>query len=172
MLFKRTNHGLVLTEAGENFFSDCNYIVEFAQRSIEKALEIDRKENQHIIRVGTSPLTPAKFILDLWNQLNSILPNLKIEIIPFVNSPINSHEILKNLGRQIDLVAGIYDDKFKDERGFQTVKLEDKMINFAVSINNPLSNKKNIEINDLKTTGVMLIKKGWNKYLDTLIDLC
>ena len=169
-LFRRTNHGLKLTEAGESVLNDARYLVDYASRAEEKAREIDRKENKASIRIGTSLMTPARFILDIWTDIQNIAPNLKVELIPFENTPENAREILKNLGAQIDVVAGIYDDEFKKERGFQTICLENKRISFAVPLTSPLANKDCIAPSDLKDSGVMVIKRGWNKYIDELRD--
>lgn len=171
-LFRRTNHGLILTEAGESVLSDAKYLADYAARAEEKAREIDRKENQHSIRIGTSLMTPAKFILDIWTEIQDIAPNLKVELIPFENTPENAREILSNLGMQIDVVAGIYDEDFKVERGFRTVHLEDKKVSFAVPLTSPLAAKRSISPEDLKGSGVMFIKKGWNRYIDELRDAC
>ena len=171
-LFRRTNHGLTLTEAGESVLSDAKYLSEYATRAEEKAREIDRKENHQSIRIGTSLMTPAKFILDIWAEIQNIAPNLKVELIPFENTPENAREILSNLGMQIDVVAGIYDEDFKVERGFRTVRLEDKKVSFAVPLTSPLATKRSIFPADLKKSGVMFIKKGWNKYIDKLRVAC
>lgn len=167
-LFKRTNHGLILTDAGISILNDAKYLVDYATRAEEKAREIDKKENQYSIRIGTSLMTPAKFILDIWKEIQDIAPNMKIELVPFENTPENAREILMNLGMQIDIVAGIYDENFKEERGFQTVPLEDKKISFAVPLTSPLASENIITLDELKQTGVMFIKKGWNKYIDEL----
>mgnify|MGYP002515561873 CR=1 FL=1 len=171
-LFKRTNHGLQLTDAGQSVLSDAKYLVEYSTRAIEKAREIERKENQRSIRIGTSLMTPAKFILDIWTEIQDIAPNLKVELIPFENTPENAREILSNLGMQIDVVAGIYDEDFKEERGFQTILLEEKKVSFAVPLTSPLAFKRSISPEDLKQTGAMFIKKGWNKYIDKLRASC
>ena len=168
-LFKRTNHGLILTDAGTSILNDAKYLVDYATRAEEKAREIDKKENQYSIRIGTSLMTPAKFILDIWKEIQDIAPNMKIELVPFENTPENAREILMNLGMQIDIVAGIYDENFKEERGFQTVHLEDKKISFAVPLTSPLASKNIITLDELKQTGVMFIKKGWNKYIKMLV---
>lgn len=167
-LFRRTNQGLNLTEAGASVLNDAKYLADYASRAEEKAREIDRKENQRSIRIGTSLMTPAKFILDIWTEIQNIAPNLKVELIPFENTPENAREILSNLGLQIDVVAGIYDENFKRERGFQTIRLEDKKISFAVPLTSPLAAKRSVSPEDLKQTGAMFIKRGWNEYIDEL----
>lgn len=171
-LFCRTNHGLTLTEAGESVLSDAKYLADYAARAEEKAREIGRKENQRSIRIGTSLTTPAKFILDIWTEIQSVAPNLNVELIPFENTPENAREILSNLGMQIDVVAGIYDEGFKTERGFQTVHLEDKKVSFAVPLTSPLASKRSVSPEDLRESGAMFIRKGWNKYIDELRESC
>lgn len=104
-LFERTNHGLNLTYAGKSILNDAKYLVDYVARAEEKARDINEKQKEHPIRIGTSLMTPAKFILDIWNEIQELAPNLKVELIPFENTPENAKEILSNLGAQIDVVA-------------------------------------------------------------------
>ena len=167
-LFDRTNHGLQLTEAGKSFLQDAKYIIDYSDRAIEKAREIDNKDKVQSIRIGTSIMTPAKFLLDVWAEIQKFNPYLKIELIPFENTPINSVEILKNLGKHIDIVAGLYDDNFLKERCCQAAHLYDKQLLFAIPVTNPLCSKHKIELADLKGQKVLLIRKNWNEYIDEL----
>ena len=167
-LFERTNHGLKLTEAGKSFLQDAKYIVDYSDRAIEKAKEIDNKDKQQSIRIGTSIMTPAKFLLDVWAEIQKFNPYLKIELIPFENTPINSVEILKNLGKHIDIVAGLYDDNFLEERGCKAAHLYDKKLLFAIPVTHPLCGKEKITLSDLKSRKAFLIRKNWNEYIDEL----
>lgn len=171
-LFERTNHGLNLTDAGKSILNDAKYLVDYVARAEEKARDINEKQNEHPIRIGTSLMTPAKFILDIWNEIQELAPNLKVELIPFENTPENAKEILSNLGGQIDVVAGIYDSVFARERGFQTILLEEKEISFAIPISSHLASKQSLSLDDLKEIDVMFIKKGWNCYVDELRKMC
>lgn len=167
-LFDRTNHGLKLTEAGKSFFQDAKYIIDYSNRAIEKAKDIDNKDKQQSIRIGTSIMTPAKFLLDIWSEIQKFNPYLKIELIPFENTPINSVEILRNLGKHIDIVAGLYDDGFLEERRCKAAHLYDKKLLFAIPVTHPLCGKTKIELSDLKGRKVLLIRKNWNEYIDKL----
>lgn len=167
-LFERTNHGLLLTAAGKSFLQDAKYIMDYSARAIEKIRDIDAKENHMSIRIGTSVMTPAKFVLDIWAAIQHAAPNLKIEMIPFVNTPENARGILRSLGEQIDIVAGIYDDNLVKDNNFQTMPMEAKQILLAVPLTNSLAQKENISICDLKNSSVMFITKGWNTYIDEM----
>lgn len=167
-LFDRSNHGLQLTDAGKSFFQDAKYIIDYSNQAIEKAKDIDNKDRQQSIRIGTSIMTPAKFLLDIWSEIQKFNPYLKIELIPFENTPINSVEILRNLGKHIDIVAGLYDDGFLEDRRCKAAHLYDKKLLFAIPVTHPLCGKTKIELSDLKGRKVLLIHKNWNEYIDKL----
>ena len=169
-LFDRTNHGLYLTGAGEAFLSDARYLLEYLSRARERVREIYENENRKSIRIGTSVMTPANFILDVWSEIQSRMPALKIELVPFDNNPVNSVEILRNLGQHIDVVAGLYDDRFLKERRCLAAHLYDKKIILAVPVAHALSAETIIASDKLKNSKVLFIRRGWNRYIDDLRD--
>lgn len=169
-LFDRTNQGLRITKAGESFLQDARYILEYLSRAAEKAREIEGGENRKSIRIGTSVMTPAKFILDIWSEVQSRMPTLKIELIPFENNPVNAVEILKNLGQHIDVVGGLYDDNFLKERGCLAAHMYDKKILLAVPVTHALSAETLITPEKLKGRKVLFIRRGWNRFIDDLRD--
>ena len=65
------------------------------------------QEDENIIRIGSSPMTPAQLLMDLWSRVQALHPDIKFQIVPFENTPENA-EIL-NLGKNIDIVGGIFD---------------------------------------------------------------
>ncbi len=156
-LFERTNHGLRITRAGESFLQDARYILEYIERAAQKAMEIEEGEKHRSIRIGTSVMTPAKFILDVWSQIQSRMPTLKIELIPFDNNPVNSVEILKNLGQHIDVVGGLYDENFLKERRCLAAHMYDKKILLAVPVTHALSAEALITPEKLKNRKVLFI---------------
>ena len=170
MLFDRTNHGLRITKAGESFLQDARYLLEYIERAMRNAREIEEGENRKSIRIGTSVMTPAKFILDIWSEVQRRMPMLKIELIPFDNNPVNSVEILKNLGQHIDVVGGLYDDNFLKKRGCLAAHMYDKKIMLAVPVAHALSAETLITPDNLKNRKVLFIRRGWNVYIDKLRD--
>ena len=57
-LFIRTHRGLALTEAGKSLYKDAKYIIQYCKESVERAKKA-MQEKDNIIRIGTSPMTPA-----------------------------------------------------------------------------------------------------------------
>ena len=68
------------------------------------------QKTANVIRIGTSPMTPAQVLVDLWPKLQEDCPGIKFQLVPFDNTPENAREILANLGQNIDVVAGIFDE--------------------------------------------------------------
>lgn len=167
-LFMRTNHGLTLTEAGESFLQDSKYILKYSARAVEKAKNIDADNRNSPIRIGTSIMTPAKFLLDIWSQIQEMDSSLKIELIPFDNTPENAREILSNLGKHIDMVAGIYDKPLIEYSGCQVAHLDDKRIALAFPLTHPFAQKERITANDIRGQSVMLVRASWGEYVDGL----
>ena len=108
-LFIRTHRGLILTEAGKSLEQDAKYIIQYCKDSVTRARNA-MQESVDVIRIGTSPMTPAQVLVDLWPKLQEYCPNTKFQLIPFDNTPENAREILGNLGQNIDVVAGIFDE--------------------------------------------------------------
>lgn len=169
-LFVRTNHGLELTEAGKSLVIDAKFVSEYSARAIDKAKSIGDKESSKSIRIGTSIMTPVRFLLDIWTQIQSYIPQIKIELIPFENTPENAREILRHLGQHIDLVAGIYNDKLSTDNGFAVKHICNKKIHIAVPLTSHLASKEVLNADDLIESGLLLINQGWNEYIDSIRD--
>ena len=74
------------------------------------------QEDSNIIRIGSSPITPAQLLMDLWSRVQALHPNFIFHIVPFEIFSENAREILANLGKNIDIVGGIFDDTMLDVR--------------------------------------------------------
>ena len=90
--------------------------------------------------------------------------------LPFENTPENSVNILRNLGWKIDLVAGLFDEAFLKERRCAGLELAKAPIRCAMSIYHPLAQKSRLSVQNLYGENFMLIRRGWNRYLDVLRD--
>lgn len=166
-LFSRSNKGVTLTKAGESFYRDTKYILQYMDDSVKRAQQAMHQE-ESVIRIGTSPMTPAQVLLDLWPSLHEELSGLSFQLVPFDNTPENAKEILEHLGSHIDMVAGVFDDDLLDQRKCQGLILRKEPICLAVSLDHPLSGKKRLKIKDLEGQSIMLIRPGAFHEVDLL----
>jgi len=68
------------------------------------------------------------------------------------------------------LVAGVFEkDNFK-QRGCDSLEIKKESICLALSIYDELSNKDKLSLQDIHGRELMLIKRGWNKYVDEMRD--
>lgn len=169
LLFDRTHRGLSLTKAGHSLYRDSKYIIQYCRDSVVRAKHA-MQEDEHIIRIGTSPMTPAQVLLALWPKIHEHYPNMKFQLVPFENTPENAKEILANLGQNIDIVAGIFDETLLDLRKCKGFELTRNPICCAVSMNHPLAEKDELKVTDLYGENLMLIHRGWSGYVDKLRD--
>jgi DNA-binding transcriptional LysR family regulator len=168
-LFIRTHRGLILTEAGKSFYKDAKYIIKYCEDAIQRAKNA-AVSNENTIRVGISPMTPGQFLVDLLPWVQTKCPDIKFQFITFENTPENAREILKKLGENIDIVSGVFDSGFLEQRSCAALELSMEPIRIAVSIHHPLASKKFLTIQDLYDQNLMLIHRGWNSYVDLLRD--
>lgn len=168
-LFQRTHRGLILTEAGKSMYQDAKYIIQYCRDSVARAKNAVKTENE-LIRIGTSPMTPASVLLELWPRIHERCPGMKFKLIPFDNTPENAREILGNLGQNIDVVAGIFDDTMLDLRHCAGVQLRMEPICCAVSIHHPLAGKTRLRVEELYGENLLLMYPNWSHYVDELRD--
>lgn len=168
-LFIRTHRGLVLTEGGKSLYQDAKYIVQYCEDSVIRAKNAMSDES-NIIRIGNSPTTPAQTLVSAWHKLQEMCPDMKFQLIPFINTPENAREILKNLGQNIDVIAGIFDNTMLNVRQCAGFEISRVPICCAVSINHRLANKDKLAVQDLYGENFMLMHRDWSKYVDLLRD--
>lgn len=168
-LFVRTHRGLALTEAGKSLYKDAKYIIEYCKESVERAKRA-MHEKQNVIRIGTSPITPASPIVQLWAKVQKEYPDIKLHIIPYMNSQENAREILRKLGRNIDIVAGIFDETMLKLRQCAGMEIGRQQICCAVSVNHRLAEKEMLTFQDLYGENLLMMRRGWSNYVDELRD--
>lgn len=168
-LFERTHRGLALTNSGRSIYNDAKYIIQYSSESIQRAKKA-AQSNANVIRIGTSPMTPTQILVDFWPEIHKHCPDIKFQLIPFENTPENAREILKNLGQNIDVVAGIFDETMSNLRQCKGFELFRVPICCAVSLNHPLAVKDKLSIHDLYGENLMLMHRGWSNFVDKLRD--
>ena len=168
-LFDRTHRGLHLTKAGHSLYQDSKYLIQYCRDSITRAKNA-MQEDSNIIRIGSSPITPAQLLMELWSRVQALHPNIKFQIVPFENTPENAREILANLGKNIDIVGGIFDDTMLNVRACAGLELIRGPFHCAVSIHHRLATKDKLQLSDLYGENLLLMHRGWSRYVDQLRD--
>lgn len=168
-LFERTHRGLILTKAGKSLYQDAKYIIQYCKDSVTRAKNAMQEDNA-VIRIGTSPMTPAQLLMQIWPKIQEQCPDLKFQIVPYENTPENAREILANLGKNIDVVGGIFDETMLDLRRCAGLELSREPFCCAVSIHHRLAAKDKLQIQDLYGESLLLIHRDWSHYVDQLRD--
>lgn len=168
-LFERTHRGLKLTRAGISLYNDAKYIIQYCKDSVIRAKNAMQADTD-MIRIGTSPMTPAQILVELWPKIHALCPEIKFKLIPFENTPENAREILKNLGQNIDVVAGIFDDTMLQVRQCAGFEISRQPLCCAVSIHHRLADKNRLQVQDLYGENLMLMHRDWSLYVDRLRD--
>ncbi len=168
-LFDRGHRGLTLTPAGRSLYQDARYIIQYCHDSVTRAKNA-MQEGHPVIRIGTSPTTPAQLLMKLWAKVQERCPDMKFQIVPFENTPQNAREILANLGNRIDIVGGIFDETMLSLRGCAGLELVRGPFCCAVSMQHRLAAKDRLQITDLYGENLLLMHRGWSHNVDRLRD--
>lgn len=165
VLFERTHRGLVLTKAGESLYRDAKYILNYCADSVARA---KNAASEGVIRIGTSPITPTKLLFELWPKIQTRCPDMKLQLVPFENTPENAREILANLGQNIDIVAGMFDDVMLGLRGCAGFAVADEPFCVAAACHHTLAQRDRLTVRDLYGCRLMLPRRGWSGSVDSL----
>lgn len=168
-LFERTHRGLKLTKAGMSLYNDTKYIIQYCRDSVIRAKNA-MQEDTNVIRIGVSPMTPAQILVELWPKIHVLCPEIKFQLVTFENTPENAKEILANLGQNIDVVAGIFDETMFGLRQCEGFEISREPLCCAVSVHHRLAEKNKLAIQDLYGENLMLIHRGWSHHVDSLRD--
>ena len=166
-LFDRTHRGLILTKAGKSLYQDTKYIIQYCRDSVTRAKNA-MQEDTNIIRIGSSPMTPAQQLMQIWPKIQEHCPDIKFQIIPFENTPENAREILANLGKNIDVVGGIFDETMLNLRNCAGLQISQEPLCCAVSIHHRLAAKDKLFIEDLHGENLLMMRREWSHYIDRL----
>lgn len=166
-LFNRSHHGLELTESGKSLYSDARLLIDSATKAVERAQALTG-ESDNVMRIGVSPTTPADVLTNLYSVIYKAWPDLKFQMIPFENTPKNASEILQNLGQDIDIVGGVFDEVHLKYRKCNGLELYREPLQVAVSMHHRLAGKMSVSIEELYGETILLLSTGKMKNMDLL----
>lgn len=168
-LFNRTHRRLSLTKAGESLRADAQHIIQYCNESIERARTAEAA-GKRVVRVGSSPMTPSNFLTPYLPRVLNAMPGMTIKLVTFENTPENAARILANLGEDIDIVAGAFDEAFLKSRGCAGLLLSQEPMRIAVPPAHELYDRSIITEDDLAGQRIFIIQRGWDEATDRLND--
>ncbi len=157
-LFERTNHGVVLTEAGQSLCHDARQMIAASDTAIQKARQI-AGIGQSVIRIGTSIMRPCKRLMDLWAKADDGTQPFQIKIIPFEDNPASISAMLKSLGNEIDCFVSPCDSATW-KKSYNVYPLGSCKCCIAVSHRHRLAKREHLDWSDMEGETLMLIKHG------------
>ena len=149
-LMRRTTHGVELTEAGEYLYREALMIREKDRELRRELIRLQTKERPSV-RVGDSFLFPCRLFFEMWKEYSEINETGSVEMLPY--DCFQKHVVME---KGIDLTEGLMlHAEWQKGTAFQLIGMVP--IGFAVSKTNPLSEKKCIEMEDLKGKKIISI---------------
>lgn len=143
-------------------------MLQYWGQPVERARQAAKAAGPEPVRIGTSIMTPSRFLLDLWPHVQKENPDLKIQLVSFENTPENARGILSRLGENIDVVAGVIDEGFSSAYGCKMLELFQASVCCAVSHHHPLADNKKLRLSDLNGQQLLLLKRNGFKRIDAL----
>lgn len=152
-LFERSAHGLTLTAAGRELL---HWAPAYIRQGNDELRQLRELAGDEVINIGTSPLIGAQEIVRLFLLHQQALSRLRIRLVPFDNEIEEANDILFHLGERIDVVTGIYDDRFLRRYDIRAYFLSRERLQLCVPISSDLAALPLIKLSDLKGRPVMM----------------
>ena len=165
-LLIRTNHGIRATNAGNSFYYDAKFLVQYSEKATTRARQV-ANTNPYTIRVGTSMFYPCNVLLDLWNTISASYPQFKMKIVPFDNDAEAWPTAYRTLGKDFDVMAGAY-ERAHEADSFQDFKLGECRFCVAVSREHPFASRERLSIADLYGERLVVLKPGTSPLIDAI----
>ena len=167
-LFSRSAKGMTLTPAGKSFYFDCKRLEEEMNLALERARNIELKENG-VIHLGMMDTFSDEFILSDWFNARNKLGNRKISIAFFGTQPENISEMLGSIGKNIDCAVDIADSALAEKYGTAVTEISKAELCFAIPPAHRLFGKENISAEDFGGESVIVLKKERIPLWDSLM---
>lgn len=168
-LFERSKTGLTLTPAGRALANAAPRLIDCAAGVLQEVRRSARTERQ-TINIGTSPVINGQYVINWWARVHRQIPDIDVRLVPFENTLQKADEILFNFGREIDMVAGVFDPAFLSRYGCKGLVLENVPIGCVVPLKHALSGKSRLRLEELVGQQVLVLKHGVCEDFDRAAD--
>lgn len=165
-LFRRSNHGIKLTDAGKSFYAAAHRMVELSTEAIEEAQKAGGKQIK-VIRIGTSMMRPCNKLVELWESVALPHQDYQFNIVPVSDDGKGLQRFLKSLGQTIDcFVSPCGTTSILMNYGFLPLKSYPYAI--AMSRKHRLAKKEILHWTDLDGETLLLVKRGESYVVDEI----
>lgn len=165
-LLKRTNRGVMLTDAGQSFYRNARKIQNLSEAALEEARKIGGKNN-HIIRIGTSMMRPCNKLVELWERTNSA--HLQFNIVPFNDGTDSLNALLNSLGNKIDCFVTPC-GSMKILMNYNFLPFSSCKYKIAMSKRHRLAQKEILQWTDIYNESLLLVTRGESYVVDEIRD--
>lgn len=124
LLFRRTNKGVVLTEAGEALYKDFQVLNEQYERSVRQALSIQNRSDD-ILCIGIMSTFSDTFTTCTWHEAQTNTLNQPSHIIYYEDTPSQLEALFKDVGTKTSLCIDIFDPAAADRHGLIAQKISE-----------------------------------------------
>ena len=158
-LFERTPRGLVCTRAGKRLLEDAGALVALSDRVLEDVRRLGAEDGRDI-NIGTSSVFSGRYVIELWYRHQAALADSRLRLISFENERPKVDQVLRTLGGGIDILAGVFDERFLERYGCAGLVLERVPIACSVSVNHPLARRERIALEALAPYRIFIPERG------------
>lgn len=158
-LFVRTPQGIKLTSAGERLLRESDALIALSDSIRLEVLRAGAADSDEI-RVGASTVFPARYVFDCFERHRGELGDIRLKLISYGNTRLEVDRTLSRLGVEIDLIAGVFDERFLARYGSSGVVLERIPVGLSVPSHDPLAGLERIPVRELNGRTVLLPQKG------------
>lgn len=148
-----------LSDAGLVYASAAVKICNILSDADRKAEKIIKERQDAVIVASLSRGLDKKF---------RKLEGFRFKSIFLDASDKNSEDVMRNLGKDADIVIGFYDDALLKRFRLEAVSFSSAMA-AAVSSSSPLARKKNLDIEDLYEHKLYVPRKGFSRRIDNFV---
>ncbi|MCH4004915.1 LysR family transcriptional regulator [Lactobacillus crispatus] len=168
-LFNRTHNGVTLTKAGKSFYQDAKKIIAAYDQSVSRAQDLS--EEIQTVKIGAGPLATGVGTNNLWLEISKKMPNITFQFIPCSCALGNFNEFLAGINQNFDLVSSVYDANLLDKFNLDATALDVTPLKLSVPIQNSLSQKETLNLDDLDGQTIALTVKGEFSCFDQVREL-
>ncbi|MCC8023868.1 MAG: LysR family transcriptional regulator [Clostridium sp.] len=153
-LFKRTNHGILLTAAGQRLYEKTLEISAFSEKAIQEIQEV-HFASPKTIRVGTSLFYPCHIFMDLWDSVSERCPGYQLKIVPIEN---DEHRF-SGLGKSYDFIVGPYNSEVSGVE-YPFIPIGEYRFCLSMPRKHLLAKRKTLCLDDLQGQQLMIMRQG------------